>query len=147
MSLNVDLAERVLELITEHPDLHNQEIWHCGSTSCIAGWTVTLAAVEGVEWTKPGDPGHQPTGRLVCNEGQFPLAEGEENFSLEEMREKLLEHPTLPGKEYVSVPHAAATLLAPGDAELQDRLWELFYVVGNADAADALRGLIEEAQR
>lgn len=46
--LNIELAEKVLKQVTEHPETHNQEEWTfrgpgCGTTACLAGWTVYFA--------------------------------------------------------------------------------------------------------
>lgn len=50
----VELAERVLKFIEEHPDLHDQQLWmsesvktldeavSCGTTGCFAGWVAVL---------------------------------------------------------------------------------------------------------
>jgi hypothetical protein len=42
MSLNVALLERVKALIQHHPAMLQMEVWHCGTTACIAGWAVRL---------------------------------------------------------------------------------------------------------
>lgn len=33
------LAQRVLDQITQFPETHNQSMWECGTTRCVAGWT------------------------------------------------------------------------------------------------------------
>lgn len=45
MTLNIELAERVLTQITEHPETHDQVEW-CGSRKCVAGWACTLNGDE-----------------------------------------------------------------------------------------------------
>lgn len=48
MPRNIELAERVLKQVTEHPETHEQSEWGrktpCGTTACLAGWTILLAA-------------------------------------------------------------------------------------------------------
>lgn len=43
----VPLAQRVRDQIVQHPESHNQKVWvqetSCGTTACVAGWTVILA--------------------------------------------------------------------------------------------------------
>lgn len=48
-----ELAEKVLEYVTQNPGRHNQKTWHsnpatspnrCGTTACLAGWAVFLNA-------------------------------------------------------------------------------------------------------
>lgn len=50
-----ELGERVLKLVTEHPEQHDNGTWvHestepvdlCGTTACLAGWAVVLNAQE-----------------------------------------------------------------------------------------------------
>jgi hypothetical protein len=36
------LGEAVLDLVEAHPDLHDQTNSTCGTTACLAGWTVAL---------------------------------------------------------------------------------------------------------
>ncbi len=40
---NVGELDRVRRFLREHPDLHRQRSWACGTTACVAGWTVALA--------------------------------------------------------------------------------------------------------
>lgn len=51
-----ELGERVLKLVTEHPEQHDNGTWvHettkpvdvCGTTACLAGWAVVLNARKG----------------------------------------------------------------------------------------------------
>lgn len=53
-----ELAEKVLEQVTEHPETHFQATWMsgsdqpftkggCGTTACLAGWAVVLNANPG----------------------------------------------------------------------------------------------------
>lgn len=37
------LAGRVLDHIIEHPETHDNSMWFCKTTRCIAGWTLELA--------------------------------------------------------------------------------------------------------
>lgn len=49
--MNIELAQKVHGFLTEHPERHDQVHWasdisadfnECGTTGCIAGWTVIL---------------------------------------------------------------------------------------------------------
>jgi len=49
-----ELAEKILQQITEDPESHNQDIWattsgysECGTVACIAGWAVEFNRNEG----------------------------------------------------------------------------------------------------
>lgn len=48
-SVNIELAEKVLKQVTEHPETHEQLTWGyrtpCGTTACLAGWTVVFGAL------------------------------------------------------------------------------------------------------
>lgn len=53
------LGAIVLDHLIHHPELHNQNHFgvrndDCGTTACVAGWTVLLAAPQGVtvEWVR-----------------------------------------------------------------------------------------------
>jgi hypothetical protein len=64
-TLNIDLAEKVLAQITEHPELHDQQYYgmrrDCGTTHCVAGWAIALS--PGVEFTwRPWDDGFEIDG-------------------------------------------------------------------------------------
>lgn len=44
-----ELAQKILDQITEHPETHDQDTWEnvfgeCGTTYCIAGWAVAFNA-------------------------------------------------------------------------------------------------------
>lgn len=39
---NVGELDRVRRFLRDHPDLHNQREWLCGTTACVAGWTCAL---------------------------------------------------------------------------------------------------------
>ncbi len=73
MTINAELAARVLKQITEHPASHDQETWwwdarewsvipatvepKCGSVGCVAGWACALATEkpsERVDWWEGG---------------------------------------------------------------------------------------------
>ena len=69
-----DLAEKVLEHITAHPDAHFQASWisrgsdepvdlnECGTVACLAGWAVTLNA-------NPGETPRQAVHRIARDFG------------------------------------------------------------------------------
>lgn len=44
-----DLAVKVIEQVTKHPETHVQSTWidSCGTTACIAGWAVALNRQDG----------------------------------------------------------------------------------------------------
>jgi len=42
MELNKQLLADVINQIITHPETHNQSIWHCGTSHCVAGWTQVL---------------------------------------------------------------------------------------------------------
>lgn len=49
-----ELAEKILQRITEDPESHNQDVWagtsgysECGTVACIAGWAVEFNRNEG----------------------------------------------------------------------------------------------------
>lgn len=54
MTVNQKMFAEIHELITEFPELHRQSAWEtdpqetvdCGTTRCVAGWAVWLAARE-----------------------------------------------------------------------------------------------------
>ncbi|AMS02634.1 hypothetical protein BJD55_gp132 [Gordonia phage Yvonnetastic] len=59
MALNVELAERILEQVTKHPEHHDQGIWgtkdDCGTNLCIAGWALVLSGQDA--WDPAGITG------------------------------------------------------------------------------------------
>lgn len=70
-----ELAEKVLEYVTAHPELHDQKTWHstpatslnrCGTTACLAGWAVFLNAKN---------PGRSASG--ILREVRTELFDGE----------------------------------------------------------------------
>ena len=44
-----ELAQKILDQITEHPETHNQSSWvdTCGTTYCVAGWAVAFNCQRG----------------------------------------------------------------------------------------------------
>ena len=42
MERNVELLEKTMQFIKDHPEKHNQAEW-CGTAQCFAGWAVELA--------------------------------------------------------------------------------------------------------
>ena len=47
---NIGALDQVRTFLREHPDVHTQQVFTCGTNGCVAGWAVALH--EGV---KPGD--------------------------------------------------------------------------------------------
>jgi hypothetical protein len=39
---NVGALDQIRTFLRQHPDLHKQQEWYCGTTACVAGWTVAL---------------------------------------------------------------------------------------------------------
>lgn len=46
--MNAELFEKINEVLTEHPELHDQESWEntCRTTRCVAGWAIHLTTGE-----------------------------------------------------------------------------------------------------
>jgi hypothetical protein len=46
-TLNIELIDRIIAHLTEHPEEHNQKIWgrrdECGTRACVAGWAIILS--------------------------------------------------------------------------------------------------------
>lgn len=40
--LNIDLLDKTMNYINEHPDEHDQSMWRCGTSRCFAGWACSL---------------------------------------------------------------------------------------------------------
>jgi hypothetical protein len=38
-----ELAQAVVDTVTAHPELHDQDTTVCGTTACLVGWTIALA--------------------------------------------------------------------------------------------------------
>lgn len=59
---NVELLQKTLQYIKDHPEEWNQSSWDCGTTACFAGWACRLAIMEnetlfaeyGRYWEKKG---------------------------------------------------------------------------------------------
>lgn len=39
---NVDELDQIRTFLRANPDLHDQHVWQCGTTACVAGWTEAL---------------------------------------------------------------------------------------------------------
>ena len=119
-SLNIELAEKVLKQVTEHPETHNQEEWgyrapSCGTQACLAGWAV--------HFTYPD---------LVMNWRSGPYGEeGAETAS----------SVTLDGRR-VSIADLAAQVLNLDEADADD----LFLTLDRESAIELLEQYIEEAK-
>lgn len=52
MTRNVELLERTMQHISDHPENHAQEMWFsendCGTAACFAGWACLLSGLEAV---------------------------------------------------------------------------------------------------
>lgn len=40
--LNIDLLDKTMNYIIEHPEEHDQNQWRCGTSRCFAGWACSL---------------------------------------------------------------------------------------------------------
>jgi hypothetical protein len=54
-TVNIPLLRKVMDHITAHPEEHDQESWairrDCGTTMCVAGWTVHFAG-HVIDWSE-----------------------------------------------------------------------------------------------
>lgn len=49
---NIELLEKTMQYIKDHPHDHNQGEWWCGTTGCFFGWAVHLSGLElEKDWT------------------------------------------------------------------------------------------------
>lgn len=98
---NMVLLNRVIEFVTEHPENWAQETWGvhrgdhapateqwCGTTACIAGWTVLLTEPDEAPW----GPGYGGTMQELDSDVQeiatrlLELNEDQRNFLFHEDR-------------------------------------------------------------
>lgn len=56
--IDVPLLRKVLDFVTEHPEVHDQNIWAekspCGTSCCLAGHTVLMTGHE-IDWREDGN--------------------------------------------------------------------------------------------
>lgn len=120
--LNIELAEKVLKQVTEHPETHNQHEWgyrnSCGTSACLAGWAVYIAHPDAVvQWrTNPYDTS---TDQVACS--VVPLGGGQ-RFDI-------------------------ATLAAEALGLDEDDADELFLTLDNEEAIEMLSEWIKEEKR
>jgi len=121
--LNLPLAEAVLEQVTAHPEMHDQNCYGirrgCNTTQCIAGWAVVLSPDAEAVWS----------GSLI--------AKGVDVLEAVKM---------LSGDGYaftVDVASAGSQLLGLTEDEAD----ELFFSFDDDHAVDYLRELIAEAKQ
>jgi hypothetical protein len=59
-NFNIDIAEKVIQQVTEHPSTHHQfpEFSHCGSAACLIGWAKLFMGLG--EW-----PEQKADGRFI----------------------------------------------------------------------------------
>lgn len=118
--LNIELAEKVLQQVEQHPETHDQNHWmrrnSCGTTACLAGWTVSIAASD-----------HEP--------------DWEED--LVETGAEYAEEVIVPGRDvYRAISVLAAELLGMDF----DDAFRMFHVMDARAAIGILRGHVEEAR-
>lgn len=53
--MNVLRFQLVIDQITQHPETWDQEVWHCGSTHCVAGWAQVMSGNAEDELTASED--------------------------------------------------------------------------------------------
>jgi hypothetical protein len=50
MARNIELIEKVMQHIKDHPENHSQAVWvsetECGTTACFAGWTLLMTGAR-----------------------------------------------------------------------------------------------------
>jgi hypothetical protein len=68
--VNVELLEKVMTFIKDHPDRHNQAVWatECGTSACFAGWTILLSGGQYERLREYGNYGFTLNGELVSPE-------------------------------------------------------------------------------
>lgn len=49
MERNIELLERTMQHILDHPETHRQGVWACGSQACFAGWACKLSGLRQVD--------------------------------------------------------------------------------------------------
>jgi hypothetical protein len=70
--VNVELLDKTLNYVLDHPDEWEQSMWHCGSTGCFAYWACVLSG-EPMEFV-PGEIVSAERSRwLKCVEGDGVL--------------------------------------------------------------------------
>lgn len=93
---NVELIERVMEYILDHPRQHQQGAWisECGTAACFAGWTCLLSGFEQLR----NSAGHLYDSLIVDDSDPDGWAEiprkAEELLGLTEDEAGILFHPT-----------------------------------------------------
>lgn len=119
MTINLDLALEVREMIKMHPERHSQKTWareeSCGTTMCIAGWACHLSGLDFL---------------MTLNESNCDCGCGAGMIEALKLKD---------GRE---VDHAAADLLGLD----RHTASSLFYTVDNDAALDMLDRLIEEGK-
>jgi hypothetical protein len=139
MTLNIKLAEQVLDIVTALPQRHDQGAWRraseepgpCGTKLCIAGWAAIKA---GGVWVTD-DPNHHLFEEL--------LAEPSDDEGLVEVIEADDDLPGMVGERYVSAENRAQRVLGLNDRQAM-RLFN--GGISNESAVDQLRRTIRSAK-
>jgi hypothetical protein len=89
--INVELLDRTLNWITEHPEAHDQGEWlhrfetdnpgpTCGTQGCLAGWTAVLGGYEPYffQWPSGVDRGYGGTDYVRATPAAQPLVQAVE---------------------------------------------------------------------
>jgi hypothetical protein len=71
---NVELLEKTMQHILDHPEEHDQKYWftqtECGTAACFAGWACLLSGYE-VDRTQTMGSGHDRFEYVVSESGNF----------------------------------------------------------------------------
>lgn len=144
MSLNVDLANRVLEQIEAHPETHNQDEWRCLTGMCFAGWTVQLGG--GDRWLTDNTisefsdlvvvPANTPHATAAAD--MLDLYEGVDDETLAELESLLAST----ASEYLMTVRVRAQQLLGLDTE---DAWTLFH--GGNTLADIKRAINQLSEK
>lgn len=78
---NVELLERVLTYIKDHPEDHRQKVWaemsSCGTAMCFAGWAVALSGSRFLWDNAPAAFSHQAHYCTVPEESPMAIEPGD----------------------------------------------------------------------
>ena len=67
--MNVELLDKTLNYVLNHPDEWKQDVWHCGSTGCFAYWACVLSG-EPMEFVEGLATTAEKSQWLKCVEGE-----------------------------------------------------------------------------
>jgi hypothetical protein len=78
--LNVELAEKVLKQVTDHPETHDQAHWMtrgpaCGTTACLAGWALRFSRPDAEVFWQDGLRGVQVATEVTVDGTAWGISE------------------------------------------------------------------------